>query len=147
MYYAKYETVLQRHDVKEDISNFNILNPQSVYNFAVENLKLDLKPQEYLYAILISVKGEIVGVNEVSRGSLNGTIASPREIFRVAVMLPAYGIILVHNHPSGDPKPSQEDIDLTQKVVASGTVLDIPLVDHLVVGENRYYSFKEHGYI
>ena len=147
MYYAKYETVLKKGRVREDIMNFDIMQPSKVYEFATKVLKMNSKPQEYLYAIFLSTKGDIIGVNEVSRGNLFGTIASPREIFRVGVMLPTYGIILIHNHPSGDPTPSNDDINLTQKVNESGKILDIPLVDHLIVGDEKYYSFKEHGYI
>ena len=147
MYYAKYETVLQKVDVREDINSFDIMQPQKVYEFATNVLKIDVRPQEYLYAILINAKGGIIGINEVSRGNIYATVASPREIFRVGVMLPTYGIILVHNHPSGDPEPSQDDINLTKKANESGKILDIPLVDHIIVGDGNYYSFKEHLYI
>jgi DNA repair protein RadC len=81
----------------------------------------------------------------ISVGSLNASIVHPRELFREAINASAASVILAHNHPSGDPAPSPEDVDLTLKLVEAGKMLDIPVLDHVVLGDGKYISFKEKG--
>ena len=86
-----------------------------------------------------------IGEDEISKGTVNQTIAMPREVFRKAIDLGASSIILAHNHPSGDVRPSMDDINLTRRMSDAGKILGINVLDHFVVGHNSYYSFKENG--
>ena len=86
-----------------------------------------------------------IGEDEISKGTVNQTIAMPREVFRKAIDLGASSIILAHNHPSGDVHPSMDDINLTRRMADAGKILGINVLDHFVVGHNSYYSFKENG--
>ena len=108
--------------------------------------------QEALRILLLDTKYQLLRIEEISLGSLNESIAHPREIFRPAVVHSAYAIILTHNHPSGDPTPSRADQQLTRRVVEVGKLLGIEVADHIIVGGIRankpsYYSFKEEGEI
>ena len=82
-----------------------------------------------------------------SVGSLTASIVHPREVFEVAIRHNAASIILLHNHPSGDPSPSREDINVTQRLVKAGKSMDIPVLDHIVLGDNRFISIKERGFM
>ena len=93
--------------------------------------------------ILLNTKNQLIQEVEISKGSLNQTIVHPREVFNKAIKNSAASIILIHNHPSGDPTPSQEDFILTQNLVKSGKLLGIPVLDHIVVGNGDYYSFAD----
>ena len=102
---------------------------------------------ECFVVILLNTRLRVRGHNVVSIGSLNESLAHPREVFRAAVIGAAYGILLMHNHPSGDPTPSEADMRTTRRLVESGTVLQIEVKDHIIVGHERYYSFREAGLI
>ena len=103
--------------------------------------------QEHFQVILLNSKGRVTAIKEISQGSLNASVVHPREVFAPAVVHHAAALLAVHNHPSGDPTPSQEDRDLTRTLVKAGEILGIPVVDHLVIGDGVYYSFKEHDLI
>ena len=96
-------------------------------------------------AVLLSTKNHVLKTAVISVGSLNASIVHPRELFREAINARAAAVILVHNHPSGDPAPSPEDIALTRKLVEAGKLLDIPVLDHLILGDGKYISLKEKG--
>ncbi len=102
---------------------------------------------EQIRAIYLGTKNGILGTRTLSQGTINSAIISPREIFSAAIKLMAASVILVHNHPSGDPNPSHEDIALTKKVIEAGKVLDIALLDHVIIAESGYVSLKEKGLI
>lgn len=108
---------------------------------------------ESLRVLLLDTRHHLIRVQEVSRGSINESIAHPREIIRPAILHSAYAIILVHNHPSGDPSPSSADIHLTRRILQAGKIFQIPLLDHIIIGysnqnqQNPYYSFQESGTI
>jgi len=101
--------------------------------------------QEHLLVLYLNTKNHIIKKETIFIGGLNQSIAHPREIFRVAVRCSAAKIILAHNHPSGDPYPSKQDIDFTERLGQCGELLNIPLIDHFVIGEESYISFKEEG--
>ena len=108
--------------------------------------------KEMLVVLLMDTRSRIIGHSLVSLGSLNESIAHPREIFRPAIAAAAYCIVLMHNHPSGDPSPSEGDRRLTRRLSEAATVLLIPLTDHVVVGKvsadhEEYFSFREAGLI
>lgn len=107
---------------------------------------LDDLPIEHMIAISLNTKNEFNNISTISMGTLNSSLAHPREIFKMAIKTNANSIILAHNHPSGDPEPSREDTDLTSRIRKAGELLGITLLDHIIIGDkngNRYFSFKE----
>ena len=92
---------------------------------------------------MLNTKNYLIGIETVSIGSLNSSIVHPRELFKTAIKKSAAAIILAHNHPSGDASPSQEDIEVTKRIKSGGNLLGIDVLDHIIIGENSYYSFKE----
>lgn len=106
---------------------------------------VELLAEEHSYALLLNVKNRVNAIHEVSIGSLSAAIIHPREVFKAAILSNAAAVILVHNHPSGDPAPSPEDILLTKKLIDAGKLLDIPVLDHVIVCAGRYCSLKEKG--
>jgi len=103
--------------------------------------------QESLYVLCLDTQHHLIAAEEITRGTLNASLAHPREVFRVAIRRASASIIVCHNHPSGDPTPSADDRKLTVQLVAAGKVLDVPVVDHVIVGRGRYVSFAESGLI
>lgn len=98
--------------------------------------------------LCLDSKNQPTAINTVSIGCLNSSIVHPREVFKVAILSNSASIIVYHNHPSGDIKPSKDDINITQRLKESGKILGIDLIDHIIVGSNEmYYSFKEKGNI
>ena len=102
---------------------------------------------ECFAVLLLNTKRRVRGHHLVSIGSLNETLAHPREVFRAAVIGAAYGVVLMHNHPSGDPSPSDADVRMTNRFVESGRILCIEVIDHIIVGHQRHGSFREMGRI
>jgi DNA repair protein RadC len=103
-------------------------------------------PQEHLYVIPLDIRNRVIGRPiEVYHGSLNTSLIRLGEVFREAIKLNAAGIIVVHNHPSGDPAPSPEDVAVTRALAEAGKLLDVELLDHLVIGQHRFVSLKERG--
>ena len=101
--------------------------------------------QEHLWVLLLDTRNQVLGIDKLYKGSLNASSVRIGEIFRSAIQRNAAALIVVHNHPSGDPKPSPEDIALTRALVQAGKLLDIDLLDHVVIGQGRYASLKELG--
>lgn len=99
--------------------------------------------QEELRVILLSTRNQVLGMPTIYRGSLNSSLLRLAEVFRPAIEAPAAAVILAHNHPTGDPSPSPEDIRVTRQAVQTGKLLDIELLDHLIVGNGHYTSLKE----
>jgi len=103
--------------------------------------------KEHLTALYLDTKNNIIKEEVISIGSLNANIVHPREVFKSALMESSASVILTHNHPSGDPAPSREDIAVTEKLVEGGKILGISVLDHVIIGDGRYISLKEEGYI
>ncbi len=103
--------------------------------------------KEFFIALYLNTKNGILKQEVISVGSLNANIVHPREVFRTACMVSASSIIVAHNHPSGDPTPSREDIELTKKLSEAGKMIGIELLDHVIIGYDRNYGFKESGQI
>ena len=110
---------------------------------AVANLVLAGADREYLLVLSVNTKNQPIALEIVSIGSVDTAFAVPREVFKHAVLSNAAGILLVHNHPSGDCKPSKEDMHITERMERAGEILGIPVIDHVVLGEGEFYSFKE----
>ena len=122
-------------------------SPEKVVRLAKHFLRLHEQTEEYLYMVCMNVKLEMVGVFELSHGNVNSSIMSVREIFQKALLANAVSIILIHNHPSGDPKPSNEDINVTKRAVDAGDIVGVQVLDHIIIGRPGYVSLKEKGYI
>ena len=97
--------------------------------------------------LLLDNKSNLLGEKPLFTGTVNASLVSPREIYLEALKYHAVGIILLHNHPSGDPTPSDADRRVTRKIKDAGNLLDVPLLDHIVLGDKRYVSFREEGYL
>jgi DNA repair protein RadC len=108
---------------------------------------LFLEPVEVFRVLLLDSKNHFLHFENVSRGSLSTSIVHPREVFWSAVYHRAAAIICLHNHPSGDPAPSREDRDCTNRILHVGSILAIKVLDHIIVGENEYYSFADAGHM
>jgi DNA repair protein RadC len=119
--------------------------PRDVADLVMNDLKL--LDQEHFLVMLLDTKNRVIKIENVFKGSLNASVSHPREAFRAAVSSSAAAVILVHNHPSGDPRPSQDDIATTQRMMQAGETLGIPLLDHIIVGDGEHVSLKEHGVI
>ena len=103
--------------------------------------------QEHFVALFLNTKNQIIHRETIFIGSLNASIVHPREVFREAIKRTAASIIVAHNHPSGDPTPSQEDIHVTRRLVEAGKMIGIELLDHLIIGDRKFVSLKEKGYL
>lgn len=104
---------------------------------------LALKTREHFCVMLLNTKNHVIGWHVISIGSLTASIVHPREVFTNAIIHHAAAIVVAHNHPSGDPTPSREDIAVTQRLVKAGKIMDIPIIDHIIVGNNAFASLKE----
>ncbi len=122
-----------------------IKSAYDVSNLMMEQMRYLKK--EVFKAILLDTKNQIIKVVDVSIGSLNSSIVHPREVYSEAIKCGCNSIIFVHNHPSGDPTPSTEDIQTTQRLESAGNILGIKVLDHVVVGDGKYVSFKDKGII
>lgn len=127
----------------EETTAFN--NPAVISGFYMEDMRH--KEQEELHLMMLNTKNVLIKDALIFRGTVNASVASPREMFIEALRYHAVRIILVHNHPSGDPTPSKEDRELTRQVKEAGALLGIILLDHIVIGDQSYFSFKERGII
>ncbi|HHU76191.1 MAG TPA: DNA repair protein RadC [Firmicutes bacterium] len=123
----------------------SLTTPGEVANFLMEEMRFYNK--EYFKIVLLNTKNQLISLEDISVGSLNASIVHPREIFHYPIKKSAAAIILVHNHPSGDPTPSREDLEVTKRLVEAGEILGIKVLDHIIVGEGRHLSFKEKGLI
>jgi DNA repair protein RadC len=105
------------------------------------------RPVEQFGLLMLDTRHRVLRTAVLSVGSLDGASAQPREVFRQALMASAAAVVLFHNHPSGDPQPSREDIEITRRMTAAGVLLGVSVIDHLVLGDGRYCSLKESGYL
>ena len=121
--------------------NFSI--PGTVARYYMEDLRH--QKQETMKLLLLNTKSRLIGETDISRGTVNASVISPRELFVEALQKDAVAIILLHNHPSGDPTPSKEDVIVTRRVYEAGMMIGVELVDHIIIGDNCYSSMREQG--
>lgn len=122
-----------------------IRSPEDGANYVMEEMR-QLK-QEHFVALFLDTKNQVIHRQTIFIGSLNASIVHPREVFREAVRRSAASLICFHNHPSGDPSPSQEDILVTNRLKEAGKVMGIEVLDHIIIGDRRFISLKEKGYL
>ncbi|MCX5991620.1 MAG: DNA repair protein RadC [Chloroflexi bacterium] len=118
-----------------------IKNPENVLKEVGGRLKG--KKREHFLTLLLNTRNKVIGVAPVSIGSLDSSIVHPREVFKEAISASAASVIFVHNHPSGDPQPSEDDIKLTRRLVEAGNIVGIEVLDHVIVADRSYVSLKD----
>ena len=129
-----------------DLDNKVVRSPNDAYRIIEMVLDLEHEATEKFGILTLNTKNAIAGVHVLSIGSLNSAIVHPREVFKAAILNNAASLICFHNHPSGNPEPSQEDISLTRRLVEAGEILGIEVLDHIIIGdEGRFISLKEQG--
>lgn len=124
-----------------------VRSPDDAANVARNVLHIQDESEEYLYMFCLNTKNHITSIFELSHGNVRSSIFSVREMFQKALLANAVSVILVHNHPSGDPTPSREDIQVTKRAVDAGDILGVQVLDHLIIGDIIYVSLKEKGHI
>jgi DNA repair protein RadC len=134
-------TMVKEGDVS--VERKQIRSPQDVFNM-VQGFLADAD-REYFLVLTLTTKNCITGVNVVSIGSLNSSLVHPREVFKAAILSNAAALVLVHNHPSGFPEPSNDDLEITRRLVEASKVIGIEIIDHVVIGDGCWVSLKEKG--
>ena len=124
-----------------ELTQVKISKPSDVAKLVLDELRM--LRQEVLILINLDTKNKVISKKEIFKGGLNSSLVHPREIFREAVKDSAASIIICHNHPSGDPTPSRDDINITTRLKECGKMMGIELLDHLIIGDNRFISLKE----
>ena len=120
-----------------------ITGPESIFSFYEP--RLSHLTREVFFTLILNSANRLLGQVKVSEGILNASLVHPREVFRVAILESAASIILLHNHPSGEVSPSCDDKKITRRIVEAGLLMDIPVLDHVIIGQKRYFSFREQG--
>ena len=139
------KAVCERYLKKKLIRKDPLSNSRELFDYL--NNTLRDKHREYFKAIFLDSKNQVLSAETLSEGTLTASSVYPREVIHAALQHHAAALIFAHNHPSGDPKPSSEDIDITRQLVFAGKIMGITVHEHIVIGDNRYFSFADHGYI
>lgn len=124
-------------------TKIRVTSPSIAANYVLT--EMSVLEQEHFRIMTLNTKKEINFIREISKGTINMTIVHAREVFRAAISDNAHSIILLHNHPTGDPSPSKEDIGLTKNLIEASKIIGIDILDHIIIGDNRYFSFLEEG--
>lgn len=124
---------------------YTIRSPEDGANYVMHDMRF--LSQEHFVCLYLNTKNQVLHKQTIFIGSLNASIVHPREVFKEAFRRSAASIICIHNHPSGDPTPSREDIEVTKRLAESGKIIGIEVLDHLIIGENKFVSLKEKGYL
>lgn len=141
---AALELGRRMNQIRQD-ERFVIRSPQDGANYVMDDMRF--LSQEHFVCIYLNTKNQVIQQKTVFIGSLNASIVHPREVFKEAIKRSAASIVCFHNHPSGDPAPSHEDIEVTKRLVESGALLGIEVLDHIIIGDQKFVSLKEKGMI
>ncbi|WP_018660982.1 RadC family protein [Heyndrickxia acidiproducens] len=148
---AKAVQILAAIELGRRISNLKhndryvIRTPQDGANYVMDDMRF--LAQEHFVCLYLNVKNQVIHRQTLFIGSLNASIVHPREVFKEALRRSAASIICFHNHPSGDPSPSKEDIEVTKRLAECGKIMGVEILDHLIIGEKKFVSLKEKGYL
>lgn len=126
-------------------ANIKVTKPETIASYFMERLRH--KKNECFVEIFIDTKCKMTGYKTIAEGSLTTAIVHPREVYKYAIERSTYSIVVLHNHPSGDPSPSMEDLKLTKRLQSAGEVIGIPLLDHIIIGDQTYKSLREESYL
>jgi DNA repair protein RadC len=135
----------RRGDLDPEQKDFDIKNPEAVVKAIRASIKD--KAKEHFKLILLNPRNKIIGISTISIGSLNASLVHPREVFKDAITHSAASVVLAHNHPSGDPEPSEDDLTITKRLIEAGKILGIEVMDHIIIAKNGFLSFKERGLV
>lgn len=153
---VKYKTKLtedQKAVLEKEVSVYcpeidrKMNSPERITRLAKHYLRMHEQTEEYMYMVCMNTKLDMIGVFEISHGNVNSSIVGTREVMQKALLANAVCIVLIHNHPSGDPTPSREDVEVTKRLVEAGNILGIQVLDHIIIGRPGYTSLKEKGYL
>lgn len=146
---AKYEMVAEKvQGYNSEVIDKRMNSADNIARFIMDSLKSDRMIVEHFYVFMLNTKLKVMGFTDVSKGTLDASPVHPREVFVPAIMTPkTAAVIVAHTHPSGDPTPSREDIQVTERLTKSADILGIKLLDHVIVGDGCYTSLKSEGYI
>ena len=136
---------LSKRVIKSKVYHASILKPEDVIEWF--EFEYGVLQQECFIALYLDTKSKLIAHRVLFKGTLNGSTVHPREVFKEAFLQNANSVLIAHNHPSGDCTPSQADFEVTYKMVHVAITMGVHLVDHIIVGQNQYYSFKEHKYL
>jgi DNA repair protein RadC len=148
---AKAIQILAAVELGRRISNFTdqdryvIRSPEDCANYCMNDMRF--LTQEHFVCLYLNTKNQVLHKQTIFIGSLNSSIVHPREVYKEAFRRSAASIICVHNHPSGDPTPSREDIEVTKRLAECGKIIGIDILDHVIIGDKKYVSLKEKGYL
>ncbi len=117
--------------------------PGSIARYYMEDMRHE--KQELMKLLMLNTKARLIGETNISKGTVNASLITPRELFIEALQKNAVSIVVMHNHPSGDPTPSREDMLITKRILDAGALIGIELLDHIIIGNNQYMSFREEG--
>lgn len=133
----------KRQDLEQDIPPYTIHNPQTL----VKAIRASIqdKAKEHFKLVILNTRNKVTGIIPISVGTLNASLVHPREVFKEAIRGSAASVIVVHNHPSDDLEPSEEDIKLTRRMVEAGNIMGIEVLDHIIITRNNYLSLKSRG--
>ena len=145
----KYELICEKvTGYNTDILDKSMNSPDNIARFIMQTLRSDRFPTEHFMVFMLDTKLKVIGFSDISRGGLDTALVHPREVYQPAMLTAkCAGIIVAHNHPSGDPTPSHEDIMTTDRLSDAGKILGITLIDHVVIGDGTWTSLKADGYI
>lgn len=145
--YNIYTLELVRESAKVYDVDRRVRSPEDVMDMATRVLQLNNKTQEHFVVLALNTKNQVIGVHTVHIGTVNASIVHPRDVYQRLLLNNASGYIAIHNHPSGDPTPSEEDKMVTKRLVEAGKVIGIDCLDHIIVGHDKHLSLKEKGYM
>ncbi len=140
---AAFELANRLESYQGSATTLSLKNPDEVA--ALVKGRLRGKKKEYFLALLLDTRGQLIKMAEVSIGSLDASIVHPREVFKEAISASAASVIFVHNHPSGDPEPSEDDIKLSKRLAEVGGIIGIDVLDHIIIGDKSFFSLKRQG--
>jgi DNA repair protein RadC len=135
----------KRQDLEPELKDFDIKKPHDV----VKAIRAGIqdKAKEHFKLIVLNTRNKIIGISNISTGTLNTSLVHPREVFKDAIIKNAASVVLAHNHPSGDTEPSENDLTITKRLVEAGKILGIEVLDHIIITKTGFFSFKEKGLI
>ena len=143
-YFKKYELVCEKSATYHISSR--VSSADNIAELLQNTIKAGRLLTEHFFVFVLDTKLELVGYHDISAGTLNSTQVHPREVFQAAIATPkCAAVVVAHNHPSGDPTPSREDIETTRRLLQAGEILGIPVMDHVVIGDGSYTSIRSNN--
>jgi len=139
------QAVSERYAKTKILKKISLTSPEAVADFLRQ--KIGRENKEYFFILVLDTRNNLIKDITVSIGTLNANLVHPREVFKEAIQFNAAQVIVAHNHPSGDPEPSEDDLEITKRLIKAGKILGIEVLDHIIVTKNDFLSFKEKGLI